>query len=139
MLVKKVYAVHDLHKRWLVRCRATILVMKLLRSVNGHTHKKVVVFEKLAPLVCEQRAVGLYAVVDLSSASVDALQLQCSLVERDGAHEGLTSVPCEEHLWCGLCLNIFFYKLFEQLVRDDMVLTLLIELVFFKIIAIFAP
>ena len=121
MLVEQVDAFHHLAERGFSRCRFAVLVVKLLRAVNRNAHKKIVFFEELAPFVGYQRAVGLYAVVDSPPPAIDALQFESLFIEGNGAHQRLAAVPSEQHFGHGLCLDIFFDELFEQLIGDDMV------------------
>ena len=60
--------------------------MKFLRTVDADAYQETVFLEEPAPLGGEQSAVGLYAVVDVATTCIDALQLKCLLVEGDGSH-----------------------------------------------------
>ncbi len=73
MLLQQSDALHHLHPRRLALPGAAVLVVKLLRPVYRDAHQPVVLTQKLAPLIGEQRAVGLYAVVYPSSVGVAAL------------------------------------------------------------------
>ena len=106
-------------ERGLARCRLSVFVVKLLRSVNRNAHKEIVLLKKFAPLIVKQRAVGLYAIVHLSAASVGALQLQCTLIKGYGAHQRFAAMPCKEHFGRGLRLDILAYELLQHLVGDD--------------------
>ena len=68
-------ATHHLLPRRLVGCRAAIFVMKFLWAVNGDAYKPVMLFEKFAPLIGKQRAIGLYRIVYLPAKGI--LLLQC--------------------------------------------------------------
>ena len=119
MLIKQPYALHHLVKRGLARCRLSVFVVKLLRSVDGNAHKEVVLLKEFAPFIVKQCAVGLYAIVHLPTTSVGTLQLQCTLIKRDGAHQRFAAMPCKEHFGRGLRLDILAYELLQHLVGDD--------------------
>ena len=104
---------HDFVKGRLTTPRAAILVVELLRAVDADADKPMVVVEESAPLIGKQRTVGLQTVLDNASARVLTLQCQGTLVEADGAHQGFTAVPSEEHLWLCLRLNILTNEGFE--------------------------
>mgnify|MGYP001501797185 CR=1 FL=1 len=65
--------------------------MKFLWSVDGDAHEPVVLAQEAAPLVVEQRAVGLYRVGDTPTRAVLALQLHRFSVERQWAQQRLAA------------------------------------------------
>ena len=114
VLLQQLYATHHLVEGGLSATRTAVFIVKLLGAVDGEADEPVVLVEELTPLVGEQGAVGLEAVVNLSSAGVAALQLQHFLVEAERAHQRLATVPGEKHL--RLCLR-FDILLDERLQR----------------------
>ena len=107
VLLQQAYAAHHLMKGRLASASTAIGIVKLLRPVDGDADEPVVLTKKLAPLVGEQRAVGLQAVVDdVASVGIGLLQLQHTLVETQRTHQRLATVPSEEHLRLRLGLNI---------------------------------
>ena len=63
--VQQFNALHHLGIRWLTASVFTICVVELLRTINRYAHQPMVVGEEGAPLIIQQRSVGLYAVLDL--------------------------------------------------------------------------
>lgn len=98
VLFQQVDALHHLDERGLALLVLPIFVMELLRPVYGDTHQPVVLLEEPAPFVGEQRAVGLYTVVDGASVGVFPLQFHGSFVERERTHQCLSAVPSEQYL-----------------------------------------
>ena len=88
-----------------VRLRPTICIMELLWSINGYADEPVVFTKEGAPFICEQRTVGLQAIVYLTSSGIAALQVQHLPVKTQGSHERFSAMPCEEHL--PLCLRFY--------------------------------
>ena len=89
-------------------------VVQAARAVDAYAYEEALVAEEAAPLVGEQRAVGLQAVVYVAPPCVAALQLQSAAVERHGAQQRLAPVPGEEHLPPGLRLDVLAGEGVEQ-------------------------
>ena len=70
--------------------------------------------EKTTPLIGEQSAVGLYAVVDDSSAGIFALKVHHAAIKRQWTHERLPAVPCEQHLRHALRIDIALNEKFKH-------------------------
>ena len=116
VLVEQCDAPHHLLERRHPLLVATVLVVKLLRSIYRDPHEPVVLLKEAAPLVSEQCAVGLQGVVDGAATGILALQLHHPLVEGERPHQRLAAVPGEEHLRHGLRLDVLLDEAFEQLV-----------------------
>ena len=138
VLLQQVDALHHLVERGASLLVLAVLVVELLRAVDGDAHQPVVLLEEPAPLVGEQRAVGLDAVVDGASAGIFLLQLHGPLVERQGAHQRLSAVPGEEHLRHGLRLDVFFDELLQQLLAHHVLGIVLVEFGLFQVVTIVA-
>ena len=120
VFVQQLYAAHHLDERGLSLPVSAVLVVELLRPVDGHAHKPMVVVEEAAPLVGEHRAVGLYAVVYRPAAGVLALQVHGLAVESERAHQRLAPVPGEEYLWLRLRVEVLLDEAFQQLVAHHL-------------------
>lgn len=131
VLVEQVDAPHHLAEGGAATGRAAIFVVKLLRAVDGDAHEEVVFLEEAAPLVGEQRGVGLNTVVDGAAAGVGALEFQGTLIEGDGAHERFAAVPSEEHFGGGLSFDVFLDELLQQFVRQHLLPGVVVEFVLF--------
>lgn len=116
MLLQETDAAHNLLERGLFSSRTTVFVVKLLRSVDADTDKEVVLAKELAPLVGEQGAIGLQAVVDEATVGVLTLELEGTLIETDGTHQRLAAMPGEENLRLGLRLDVLPDECFQGLV-----------------------
>lgn len=117
---------------------APILIVKLLGSIDRDAHEPLVVVEEAAPLVGEKRAIGLDAVADDAATTIISLQLEDSLIEGEGTHQRLASVPCEEHFGLCLCLDILANELLEELVAHDMTGLVGIEMTLLEVVAVTA-
>ena len=115
LLLQQFDALHYLYKRRFPLFVLAVFIVELLRAVDGDTHQPVVFAEELTPFIRQHGAVGLDAVVDGTSPGMFFLQLHRFLVERQGAHQGFSTVPGEHHLRHGLRIDVFFDKLFQQL------------------------
>ena len=126
MLIKKFYASHHLHKRRKPLLIVAILVVKLLRSINRHSHQPVVFLEELAPLISEQCTVSLYAVVNSSSLCILLLQFHCPLIEAERTHQRFSSVPGKEYLRHSLRADILFDETLQKFVTHHILGRILI-------------
>ena len=68
MFLQQVNALHDLVKGRHTLAIPAILVVEGLRTINGDSYQKMVLFEEPAPFVVQEGPVGLDAVVDASDA-----------------------------------------------------------------------
>ena len=116
VLLQQFDAAHHFHERGSSLAVAAVFVVKLLRPVYRDAYQPVVFAEELAPLVGQQRSVGLDAVVDGASAGVTPLQLHGFLVEGEGAHQRFAPVPGEQYRRQGLGLDVLAHELFQQFV-----------------------
>ena len=98
----------------------------------------MVLGKELAPFVGEECAVGLDDVIYLFAVGVLLLKRQCFLVEVDGAHQRLTSMPGEKHLRHGLGLDVLSGELLQHLIAHQMSGSVLVKIVLFQIITVFA-
>ena len=98
----------------------------------------MVLCKELAPFVGEESAVGLDDIINLFAVGILLLKRQRLLVEVDGAHQRLTSVPGKEHLRHGLCLDVLPGELLQHLVGHQMSGSVLVKMVLFQIITVFA-
>ncbi len=81
MFLQQLYPMHHFVER---RCSCTVLaagIMQLLRPVDGYAYEPSVVVKEAAMLVCQQRAVGLNAVVYGVAVGISLLELHGTLVE----------------------------------------------------------
>ena len=134
--VEALDALHDLSPRGSAAGCATIFVVKLLRPVNRHAHQPAFVGKKPAPLVGEQRGVGLQAVVDDFAMGISLLQLHGSAIERQRAHECLAAVPSEQHLLHGLRVDVLVDEALKQLVAHHALALRIVEARFLKVVAV---
>ena len=79
--VEALNALHDTLEGAPVLPVAAVGIVEALRSVDGNAHQPVVVFQEPAPLIGEQCAIGLQAVVDEMAVGIFLLQLQGFLIE----------------------------------------------------------
>lgn len=63
-------ALHHLLPRWFSRSRQPVMVMIRLRTIDRDAYQPMVLGEKLAPFIGQQRAVGLNYVVDAPASSI---------------------------------------------------------------------
>ena len=106
MFAEEVYSGHYLCERRRVGTVAAVLVVEAFRPVYGHAYEPPLVVEKFGPLVGEQGAVGLDAIVDGAAAAILLLQLDGAFIKRYGAQKGFPAVPREKHFGSGLRLKI---------------------------------
>jgi len=106
VLGQQTYAVHNIVESAAATAVETITVVISARAVYRYAHEPAVVAEECAPLIVEQRAVGLYGIFDSASGAVLALQLDYAPVEILGAQQRLAAVPREYYLRRGLCVYI---------------------------------
>ena len=139
MLLQQFDASHDLLERRLSAGRMAVAVVEGLWTVDGDAHEEIVFAEETAPLVVEQRAIGLDAVGDGASAAVDALQLQSAAIEVDGAQERFAPMPGEQHLRHGLGFHVLADELLQELVAHGVARSRLVEPSFLKIVTIRTP
>ena len=55
--------------------------MKSFRSVNGHSHKPLIVAEELAPFIIQQCTVGLDTIVNLTPTGIFLLETYNLLIK----------------------------------------------------------
>ena len=120
MLFQQVDTTHHLHKRWLSHLILPILVMKFLRTINRDAYQKIVLAKELTPFICQQCTVGLNAIINRTASGIFLLKFHRLFIKRQGAHQGFTSMPSEQHLRHGLRFNIFFYEFLQQFVTHHM-------------------
>ena len=121
MLVEQTNAAHHLPKRGSPGSRAPIGIVEILPAIDGYAHQKVIFFEKLAPFIGQQRAIGLNGIVDLSPLRITLLQRQRPPIKRDGAHQRLAAMPGEKDLRRELRLDILLDEALEQRVAHHVV------------------
>ena len=76
-----------------------IPIVKFLRSVDAHAEKKLVVGEKLAPLVIEQNCICLQEVTYLPAAAVFFLQFHRPFIEIQPHQHRLAPLPGKARCW----------------------------------------
>ncbi len=81
VFLEQTYTFHHIQERGTSSAVAPVLVVKLLGTVDRDAHQPVVVAQKTAPLVIEQRTVCLQTVHDLTSAGIFLLQFHSPLIE----------------------------------------------------------
>ena len=94
--------------------------------------------KELAPLVGEEGAVGLDDIVYLFAVGILLLKCQRLFVEVDGTHQRLASMPGKEYLGHGLCLDVLPGELLQHLIGHQMSGSVLVKMVLFQIITVFA-
>ena len=80
--------------------------MELLWAINADADEPVVLPKEGAPLIGQQGAVGLQAVVDETSTSVLALEGKYALVKTQRTHQRLATMPREQDLRLRLGFDI---------------------------------
>ena len=113
VLFQQIDAFHHLIERWQSLAVAAIFVVELLWTVDRNADQEIILFEEPAPIVRQQSPVRLDAVVNSSSPGITLLQLQGFLIETDGAHQSLSSVPCKQDILHGLAFHVFLDELFQ--------------------------
>lgn len=131
VLVEQVDAPHHLAEGGTVARRPAIFVVELLRPIDGDAHEEVVFLEEAAPLVGEQRGIGLNTVVDGAAAGVGALEFQGTPIEGDRTHERFATMPGEEYFGGGLSFDVFLDELLQQFVRQHLLPGVVVEFVLF--------
>ena len=121
VLAQQLDSTNDALPRGLAAGSEPIMVVKGLRTVDGEAHEEMVCGEELAPLVVEQRSVGLQSVGNLPPSSIASLQFYGLPVEVQGPKRGFASVPSEKHLGHRLRLDIFFGESLEEVFGHDRV------------------
>ena len=89
-------------------------IVQRLGTIDADTHEEMVVVEETAPLIGEQRAVGLQAVVNVAITGVLLLQFQGFFIEGEWTQQRFAAVPSEEYIRGGLRLDILAGKLLQQ-------------------------
>ena len=70
IFLKQTDALHDLCPRGTVGGCAAVFVVEVLRTVDGDAYEPVVLFQKPAPLIGEQSAVGLDGIGDVAATGI---------------------------------------------------------------------
>ena len=125
VLLQEADATHDALEGGLAPTGEAVVVVELLGAVDGDADEPVVAPEEGAPLVGEEGAVGLEAVVDEVALGVLTLEGDDALVEAERAHEGFAAVPGEEHLGLGLRFDVLANVGLERGVAHDVLTGLL--------------
>ena len=89
----------------------------------------MILLEELAPLIRNQRTIGLDTIIDLMPPGIPPFQLERMFVKGYRAHECLSTMPCKQHLRHRLCLDVLLDEPFQEILRDHMVLSMVIQLV----------
>ena len=76
----------------------SIYIMQMLGAVDADTDAEMVVAEEAAPVVGEQRAIGLQGVENAATSTILLLQLHSLLEEGNACEGGLATVPGELYL-----------------------------------------
>ena len=130
------HAVHYLPPGAAPRPREAVAIVHLFGAVDGDAHQKVVFSQKSAPVIGEQRAVGLQGIVDVLAGRVLLLQRQRLLVERPRAHQRFAAVPGEKHVVAGLNGDVIVDIPLERLVAHLLFGRLRVEFLFFEVVTI---
>ena len=112
-------APHHLLEGALAATVTTIGIVQMLRAVDADTHEPTVVAEEATPLVGEQRAVGLQAVVHMAPGGIAPLQPHRPLIETHRLQQRFTAMPGKEHFAVGLCLQVLLHKVLQHLVAHQ--------------------
>ncbi len=132
-------AAHHFVERGLSRARPPVFIMELLRPVYGDTDEPMVLSEEGTPLIRQQRAISLQAVVNLPPARIAALQCQHLLVETQRTHQRFAAMPREQHLRSRLCLDVLTDEGLQRLIAHEevaVVSRLGIEMTLLQIVAV---
>ena len=108
------------------------MVVILLRSVDGNAYQPMVLCKEFTPFISEKCTISLDDVINLFSVGVFFLKRQRFLVEIDGSHQRLTSMPSEKHLRHGLCLDVLSGELLQHLIAHQMAVCLAAEVCFLR-------
>ena len=109
-----------------------------LRPVDGYADQEVVLAQELAPLIRQQRTVGLQTVVNMATTGIAPLQFQSPTIEADRPQQRFTAMPGEEHLGQGLGLNVLPHEVFQQRVAHRRAGRLLAEFLLLQVVAVVA-
>jgi hypothetical protein len=75
VLLQVIQTTHHLFEAGAAASVDSVVIVKLLRTVDGDTYQEVVLLEKLAPFVVQQHSVGLEGVLNALAAGVLFLEL----------------------------------------------------------------
>ena len=84
--------------------------------------------QEIAPLLGEQRAIGLDTIVNDMVSRIFTLQADCMTIERERTQHRLTAMPREQHLALRLHGDVLPGELLEEFITHLMMLHILIEL-----------
>lgn len=88
-------------------------IVLFLSAVDADTDEPAFVVKELAPFGCQQGAVCLNAVADALASPIVLLQLDDLLVEAERLEHWFAAMPCKEHVWCLLKLDVVADVLFQ--------------------------
>ena len=92
-----------------------VSVVEFPRAINTQPNKKAVLFEKAAPVIREQGAVGLNGVGDLFAPGIFFLQRHHRPEIVDTQQSGLAALPGKLHFRCVLALDVLSDEAFKYL------------------------
>ena len=116
MLHQQLYAMHRAAEGSFSVHIFSIMIMEMLRSIDTNTDAKAIGTKKLAPVVCEQRAVGLKCVQDSTPFAILMLESHGFVEEGNTTECWFSAMPCELN-FCLLAvdgynlLDVFFQNL----------------------------
>ena len=100
---------HDLFKGWSSPFGNPVTIMQMLRAVNGDSHQEAILSKKPRPLVINQQAIGLNAVINRFAITVTLLVLHDGLEKIQTTDGWLPPLPDKTDLrQVGLSLYLLF-------------------------------
>src|SRR5262249_43253314 len=130
-------SVHDLLVRGLLPFGDSVVIVEFLWSIEAETDIKIFLGEKLAPLIIDGRAVGLYTIDDLLTLeNMFLLQFDSFAKKVDAEQRRLAAVPGEAHDFLGRGLNMLNNITLQCLVVQTKIGSLGIEFFLFEVIAV---
>jgi hypothetical protein len=91
--------------------------MQFTRAVNTQTHKEVMLFEKHAPFIIKQGAIGLQVIMDNLACHVLSFKSNYLSEKINPAKGWFASLPGEDYFVAGLLLDVLFDELLKNLIR----------------------
>lgn len=101
-----------------VAVAAAVRIMQVFRPVDAQADHEIVFFEKRAPGIVQERAVGLEFVGDLLAAGVFALEFDDAGEKVESQQRRLAAMPVEPNRAEFLLFQVLGDERFEQLVGD---------------------
>lgn len=106
MFFQKFNPFHHLEKTGLTILIDTVTVMAVFRAINGDSYKKVVISEKMAPIIGKRCSIGLQWVFNLRALTVFILEIDDLSKEFPAPQDRLAAMPGEQYLRQGAGIDL---------------------------------